>query len=264
MRPIYTYISSVRELLVCMSVCVCVVYSLVRLAVGSFARCVSDSSLRLTDRMYSLCKRNTHMSYALNALHTSYSLNGLCYVFLLLLLFSFDSVSPYFRLSVDGRLIKLTNIFFCMKYEWVSEWVSVVFSLIYYFSLDVFFLSHSCVRQRSFSLFSHSIFRFVIVGVRSVRSVPLVYFKRFFFCFFLSLFLFLSSYVFYITVLYFPRWLLLFRCSLFDVLCVCLLPFIYSPVCTCRFALYTHRSYRMCCIHSLGIHCLSVRCNAFW
>lgn len=113
------------------------------------------------------------------------------------------------------------------KHSFVSARPCIV-SLAYYFVCDVFFLSHS-LRRRSFS------FR-IDVGVRWLAfrfGCVLTFFR----------------------VLCFPLVIIVrFMCSPSS--------FSYSPVCTCRFALYT--PFIPYVLYALGIHCLSVRCNAFW
>lgn len=90
--------------------------------------------------------------YAFNALHASYALAMVSTIFV-----SFFALSPYFvRLTVAAATTAVVinlQIFFCVC---ESHSVFVVWCII---SLDVFFLSHSCVRLRSFS------FRIVVVTV---------------------------------------------------------------------------------------------------
>lgn len=154
--------------------------------------------------------------YAFNALHTSYA-QWLILLFILCCCFFFFSliffaVSPYF-VSAGGRH-QLTNILLCAS--------RIVFS---YFVRC--FLSLPFLRASAILLFSHRC-RCSLVSWRS------------FVCwlFFHALYSSCSCVVFFL-------WLLL------CVLCVCLLPFIYSPVCTCRFALYTPFIPYVCCILSV-------------
>lgn len=177
--------------------------------------------------------------------YTLHTLNRLCCCFfslLLLRLFRYIWLCLLTFGSVDGRLINL-RIFFCVRAsERASEWVSVVFSLIYYFSLDVFFLSHSCVR--SAILLSFRI-RCCSVSVSwrsfgSFRSVLCV--GRFF----TSMCIIFSSLVIVVFGALVVRRFMCLPSS-----------FIYSPVCTCRSLLCTHT------VHTFIPYVLYTHCSVY-
>lgn len=83
------------------------------------------------------------------SMHYTFSIRSMAYVVAVVFIFLYRcSVSLLTYSSVrlvDGRH-QLTNFLL-----YVSR---IVFSLVYYFVFDVFFLSHSCMRLRSFSLFA--------------------------------------------------------------------------------------------------------------
>lgn len=196
--------------------------------IRSVIRCVRLSSLA-NDRMY-LCKRSTHMSM-LPMHYTLHTLNGLYYylfyvvvVFFLFFSLIFFGLSPYF-VSAGGRH-QLTNILLCAS--------RIVFS---YFVRC--FLSLPFLRASAILLFSHRC-RCSLVSWRS------------FVCW-----LFFSCSILFV-----------FMCCVFPLVIVvrfmCLPSSIHLLSCVYMSLCFVHTVHTVCMLYTLGIHCLSVRCNAFW